>query len=179
MVLFQIILSMRAPLSLPSSKLDNTDVSAPLCSMCLPALPPSLLSPSGCFQLYYHSFYIVETRPACSTQGEAAPVLNTAGESRLWLAGYAVFNDPQDAVCPPGCQDTLLAHAELLSPAPPGTFLLSCSPPTHPLVCACSLALFNPWGRTWHSPLLNVIPLPIAWCFNLSRSLCKASSESK
>lgn len=30
-----------------------------------------------------------------------------------------------------GYQGTLLAHAELLSPALPGPFLLSCSPTTH------------------------------------------------
>lgn len=55
----------------------------------------------------------------------------------FWQAGCAVFNAFPNMVCPLGCQGTLLAHAELRSPAPPCLFLLICSPATCLLVCTC------------------------------------------
>lgn len=67
----------------------------------------------------------------------------------LLLGDCAVFNAPYTAVCQPGSQVTLLAHAEeLLSPALlPGPFVLSCSSATlHPVcLCVSSISLSVSW----------------------------------
>lgn len=49
-----------------------------------------------------NSFYIMEPRNALNSQGEATPMLNTAGKSYL-STGSAVFNAPHNVVCPLGC----------------------------------------------------------------------------
>jgi len=53
-------------------------------------------------------------------QGEATPKLNIAGESLL--TGCAVFNVHHNVDCP------AWAHVEMLSSAPPDSFLLTSSP---------------------------------------------------
>lgn len=57
----------------------------------------------------------------------------------LWLASCTVFNAPQNAICPPGCQDTML------SPISPGAVLLTFCPATSLPVCACVL-----WNLTFY-----------------------------
>lgn len=49
-----------------------------------------------------NSLYIMEPRNALNSQGEATPMLNTAGKSYL-STGCAVFNAPHNVVCLLGC----------------------------------------------------------------------------
>ncbi|KAM6329493.1 sperm-associated antigen 4 protein-like [Alca torda] len=103
-------------------------------------------------------------RTAQSTPGEAAPTLNTVGQSPL----LTVFDAPQDVVCSLGCQDTLLVptepavnqHPQVLS----AELLCSHSSPNSDLC----LALLCPRCRIRHLFFFNFMSLMIAQCFSLS-----------
>jgi len=83
------------------------------------SLSPALLLSSGHFQGPSCPFYIVETRTAGGVEGEVTSVLYIVGAP--WLA----------VQLPLGCPYTVLACAELLSPAHTGPFMLSCSAAAH------------------------------------------------
>lgn len=69
-----------------------------------------------------NSFYIMEPRNALNSQGEATPMLNTAGKSYL-STGCAVFNAPHNVVCPLGCQGTLSDSEPTVNQVSPQGFL--------------------------------------------------------
>ena len=95
----------------------------------------------------------------------------------FWLAGYTVFDAPQGAVWPLGCQGTLLICTEPTQHHQ----ILFCRSTLQPLLSQFILApaLLCPMCRIWHLFLLNFIPSIIVQCSSLSRSLCKASCPSK
>lgn len=88
-----------------------------------------------------------------------------------WLAEMC-SEPPHRAICPLGCPGTLLAHAELLSPAPLSPFLLSCS-------LVIWLPSLVPKCSTQNFLLLSFMLSLMAQCSNLSRSLRKASHPSR
>lgn len=95
----------------------------------------------------------------------------------FWPAGCAVFDVPQHTVCPLAAW---IQHRFMLSCCHQHSHVPSCWAALQPLfpICTCvqhCSVLFCPRGRTQHFPLLNFMPLPIAQCSNVSRSLGKAS----
>jgi len=119
------------------------------------------------------------------------PVLHTVFKVRLhqhwiqqenhlfWPSGYAVFGSSPDAVCPLGCQSTLLTHSE-------------CSVNQHLQISFCRVGLQPPVPHfiivssipsfQVQNPAFGFVkfhPINHSQCSNLSRSICKASCPSR
>lgn len=119
-------------LFLAFSRLDSPMALASPHRRCLPAMMSALLPSSGCFQVFYHSFYVVEPRTAHSIQGEAT-MLSPVGKSSLLLGWLCHVSS-----CPK-CGISLLAsraHCCLHQAAVSSTLQVpSCWAAPQPLVC--------------------------------------------
>jgi len=105
---------------------------------------------------------------------------------KIWLnnpmqkpAGSALLDAPQDVICTPRCQATLLAHTEPAADQHPQVPCCRAAlQPSSSSLYLC-LALLHPRCGIQHFNLLNFTPLIIAQCSNLPIPLCKTSCPSR
>ena len=117
----------------------------------------------------YFTILFMLWKPELQAVLKAAQVLNIAEECLLWLAGYAVFNAPQDAACSSGVQGTLIlscCHQHL-------QVLLCWS--LHPLVSQSAPVSSITLSQVQHPALLllNFMLLMVVQCSNAVGSLIK------
>ena len=167
---------MRSPLSLLLPKLDKPRVLSRSSQDRPPALSPALLPPLDTFE--YLNTLLNLWGPELHSVLKVRPHQHwTERDNHLFCPpGSAVFDAPRDAVWPPGCQGTLLAPIEPAVDQPPQ--LPFCRAALQPLLAQLIIVPTVTPPRIWHSDLFNVIPLIVAQCSNLSRSLCKSQART-